>query len=195
MRVLDLWSGVTSWRWTPTVGLASGAVIYAVTAILLVPDHIGAEPARGALESGRAPNSGSALTTTAAVASETMADGPDTDSPAARRAARRAARLDAAQAKRGFSPPLPRPEAAAPPPAPEPAAPPPPPPPPPEPVPPPPAPPVNPPSSTQRVEVSPNVPAAEAPAAPAPADNTNAQAGNAAPPAEAGVTPTAPPAQ
>ncbi|MDQ2646257.1 MAG: hypothetical protein M3020_20755, partial [Myxococcota bacterium] len=30
-----------SWRWTPTLGLGLGAVIYAVGAIVLVPDHIG----------------------------------------------------------------------------------------------------------------------------------------------------------
>jgi hypothetical protein len=143
MRALELWSSVISWRWTPTLGLGLGAVVYALAAIVLVPDHIG-EKSRDT--DADEPRRLSQHTTSVSVAhaaapsDEATPAEPAEDAAGNRRAARRAARREreAAENKRGFSPPLPRAE----------------------PLPPEPAP--------QRVDVSPAQPAPEPPPAPPP---------------------------
>jgi hypothetical protein len=41
MRSLRIWTDIVEWRWTPTVGLALGAVSYVSLALLIIPDRIG----------------------------------------------------------------------------------------------------------------------------------------------------------
>jgi hypothetical protein len=163
MRAFELWNGLVSWRWTPTVGLALGSVVYVLLAIAIIPDHIGAKSSPSSSDrplsttTNRHTLSSSATAAPANDASEASpVEDPDANRTQ-RRSSRRNLREEAASiAKRGFSPPLPRAE----PPPPEPALTPEPPPPvvPPTPI----EPPT---SSTQRVEVSPATPEAPAPSA------------------------------
>jgi len=128
MRVVQILSDFIRWRWAPFIGLVSASLFYVLFAILLIPSQVGAsEP-----EEDEA-----ALELPEATTGERAQDTPDTDAQAGAsgpvKHIERSSPLTAAPApkRRGFSPPLERPDPNPPPPAPAAATP----------VPPPPAPP------------------------------------------------------
>ena len=124
MRAPKLWFDIASWRWSPTVGLLLGSLLYVGVTVFAIPEHIGdGEPVRtqGFSLFGATRNR---PTTLDANLSPSVPE-PETD--AAHSEVRRApaARSGGGFPRRGFSPPLPRPEPVAAPPPPPPPAPPP----------------------------------------------------------------------
>ncbi len=118
MALVDPLLRAARWRWTPFVGPAVGTTLFVLTLAWLVPDDIGSVSHRGArpsvgasLEAGTSADEGDAAVDTAS------------SQPTPMRATQDSPRASASQhqRRRGFSPPIERPDA--------PAAPPPPPPP------------------------------------------------------------------
>jgi len=166
---------VLRWRWAPCAAFVLGSVSFAAFMLLAIPDQIGQLPTEATSDSLRFQL---ARTQSApAPPSDWSSDTTNTAAATPRLSERTATRSGDAPTfpKRGFSPPLERPE---PPPAPAPAAPPPippqpqlnipPPAPPPSPAEPPPAAPAPPPEATPPAQAVPPPPDAQAPQAPAP---------------------------
>lgn len=159
---------VLTWRWAPCAALVLGSLSFVGFALLAIPDHIGhidASSTRSSLQLGNQ----FASTQTPAPATDWSGDTTNTVSALPNSRERTATRTGEVSAfpKRGFSPPLERPE--------PPAAP----------VPPPPAAPAQP-----QLNVPPPVPALP-PAPPPPAPQQAEPPAQAAPPAQA--TPVPPP--
>jgi hypothetical protein len=114
---------VLTWRWTPCVAFVLGAVSFAAFMLLAIPDHIGEIPAEATSDSLRLQlaRTQAAPTPESDWSSDTTNTASATPRLAERTAAMRGGDVSTFP-KRGFSPPLERPE---PPPAPAPAAPPP----------------------------------------------------------------------
>lgn len=116
-----------TWRWAPCAALALGALSFAAFAMLVIPDHIGdlgaAAPARIGLPGGN--GFGAVTTGNNGFPAQPVPAPPANWSDAGRGfgapATQLAARAGDAFPRRGFSPPLERPEAPAPPPQPVPA--------------------------------------------------------------------------
>lgn len=167
---------VLTWRWTPCVAFVLGAVSFAAFMLLAIPDHIGDIPTEATSDSLRFQLARTQAAPTPQ--SDWSSDTTNTASSTPRLSEHTSTRNGDVSAfpKRGFSPPLERPE---PPPAPPPAAPPPIPPqpqlniapptpaPPPPPVEQPPAAPPAPPEVTPQAQAVPPPPDAQAAQAPA----------------------------
>jgi len=123
MRAPKLWFDIASWRWSPTIGLLLGSLLYVGVTVFAIPEHIGdGEPVRtqGFSLFGATRNRPAALD------ANLSPSVPEPETEAAHLEVRRApaARSGGGFPRRGFSPPLPRPEPVAAPPPPPPAPPP-----------------------------------------------------------------------
>ncbi|MFZ5892127.1 MAG: hypothetical protein ACOY0T_13810 [Myxococcota bacterium] len=129
MRALRIWTEIASWRWSPAVALVLGAVLYVAFAVLVIPDRIGNGapiPSGGTASSLRA-FAQQRATSFAASISPSVAEGENvatsTPSEPQARTTPAAPAVNAAHfPRRGFTPPLDRPEPPAPPPPPAPPA-------------------------------------------------------------------------
>ncbi len=132
MRAQRLWSEIVDWRWSPTLAISLGALFFVTGSILVIPDRLGETPAVPVGESSnlRTTRSSSSLFGSSSPASAAHIEA-ETSEPEPQRPAVRSIHgsspqhmAPAAFPRRGFTPPLPRPEAEPPPPPPPPAAPP-----------------------------------------------------------------------
>ena len=107
MRVVQILSDFIRWRWAPFIGLVGASLFYVLFVILLIPSQVGAaEPEE----------EGAALELPEATTGDRAEDTPETEAPAGAsgpvKHIERSSPLTAAPApkRRGFSPPLERPD-------------------------------------------------------------------------------------
>lgn len=127
MRVGQIVSDFVRWRWAPFVGLVSASLLYVLLAILIVPSRVGASESEHESDvEGVGPREAHPA------AEESEPERPEPDTLTRTRPTNRinpssaAPRPPVVQRRRGFSPPLERPDPTPPPAAPAPAPPPPP---------------------------------------------------------------------